>query len=170
MNNCPMETGGRQRSGAELVFNVWGSMEVLGSPSVRTNEGKGSSCGRGAGFHIILLQGYHPCPSPSCCLGLHSWPLEAQLSSVAPPPVTTVTSSQRSQASFWLWLTGAQLSRQPGTWKVNLRETVLLLLQVVKNTYSWVPEKGPFFSHLQQRMGWGNLNLIISLWPFSFLL
>lgn len=28
-------------------------MEVLGSPSVRTNKGKWSSWGRGAGFHLI---------------------------------------------------------------------------------------------------------------------
>ena len=70
-------------SGTEFILNVWGQRGGPGSLTVRIGKGKGSSCGKGAGSHVIQ---HLPELEP------HPWPLEAWLSSAAPPPGTGLTS------------------------------------------------------------------------------
>lgn len=111
-----METWGMQMSGAELIFNGGGCAgrtcfpllwELIRGRAVAVEEEQ----------HFISSS-----PSRSCYLVLHLWPLEAWLSSAAPPPATALTSSPRSWASRWPRLTGAQLSRAAGGWKRNTSE------------------------------------------------
>lgn len=108
--------------------------------------------------------------SPGCFLEPHPWCLEAWLSSVALPPVTALTSSLRSQASWLLWLTGAQLSGTAGGF-----ENILIRGHCYSCRAQWKinaaePQRKDFCSDACN-IEWGgaNLNLIMLLEPFSFL-
>lgn len=146
--------GGRCR--AQSLFLMRGA-EDLAPRTVRTDKGKSSNYGRGADF----ISSH---PSLSCYLGPHLQFLEARLSSAVPPPVTALTSSQKSRASS-PWLTGAQLSRAAGGWKKYRSEGLHYCCCRWWKINSWAPEKGLFFSCLRRWKRWGKFksnNLVVA--------